>query len=48
VTLGPFTVADCAGRLTNKLTAEQRAVLQKGTVENWVIEGYKIAREKVY
>jgi hypothetical protein len=48
VALGPFTAADYAGRLTNKLTAEQRATLQKGTVEDWVIEGYKIARQKVY
>jgi hypothetical protein len=48
VALGPFTVADYAGRLTNALTSAQRKELQKGTVEDWVIEGYKIAREKVY
>jgi hypothetical protein len=48
VALGPFTVADYAARLTSKLTAEQRNALQKGTVEDWVVEGYKIAREKVY
>jgi hypothetical protein len=46
--LGPFTVADYAGRLTNALTAEQRMAMQKGTVEEWVLEGYQIAREKVY
>ncbi len=48
VAMGPFTAADYAVRLTNKLTAEQRAALQTGTVEDWVIEGYQIAREKVY
>jgi hypothetical protein len=48
VALGPVPAADYAGRLTNKLTAEQRAALQKGTVQDWVIEGHKIAREKVY
>jgi hypothetical protein len=46
--MGPFTAADYAGRLTNALSAEQRKELQKGTVEDWVVEGYKIAREKVY
>jgi hypothetical protein len=46
--LGLFTVPDYAGRLTNALTAEQRKKLQQGTVEDWVVEGYKIAREKVY
>jgi hypothetical protein len=46
--MGPFTAADYAGRLTNGLTAEQRTSMQKGTVEDWVVEGYKIAREKVY
>jgi hypothetical protein len=29
-------------------SAEQRNGLQKGLVEDWVVEGYKIAREKVY
>jgi hypothetical protein len=46
--MGPFTPADYAGRLTNGLSAEQRKELQKGTVADWVVEGYKIAREKVY
>jgi hypothetical protein len=46
--LGAFTVADYAGRLTNVLTAEQRKELQQVTVENWVVEGYKIARATVY
>jgi hypothetical protein len=46
--MGPCTPADYAGRLTNALSAEQRKELQKGTVEDWVVEGYKIAREKVY
>jgi hypothetical protein len=27
---------------------EQRRDLQKGTVADWVVEGYKIARAKVY
>jgi hypothetical protein len=48
VAMGPFTAADYAGRLTNALTAERRKEMQKGTVEDWVVEGYKIAREKVY
>jgi hypothetical protein len=48
VAMGPFTAADYAGRLTNGLSAEQRKELQKGTVEDCVIEGYKIARAKVY
>jgi hypothetical protein len=48
VAMGPFTAEDYAGRLTIALTAEQRKDLQKGTVEDWVIEGYKIARAKVY
>jgi hypothetical protein len=46
--MGPFTVAGYAGRLTNALSAEQRKELQKGSVEDWVVECYKIAREKVY
>jgi hypothetical protein len=48
VAMGPFTAADYAGRLTNALTAEQRKELQKGTVEDKVVEGYKLARAKVY
>jgi nuclease S1 len=46
--VGRFTVADYAGRLTNALSAEQRMAMQKGTVADWVAEGYKLAREKVY
>jgi hypothetical protein len=46
--MGPCTAADYASRLTNALSAEQRKELQKGTVEDWVIEGYKVARAKVY
>jgi hypothetical protein len=42
--LGAFTFEDFAGRLTNDLTAEQRKELQRGTVEDRVVEGFKIAR----
>jgi hypothetical protein len=48
VAMGSITAADYAGRLTNGLSVEQRRELQKGSVEDWVVEGYKIAREKVY
>jgi hypothetical protein len=48
VAIGPFTAADYVSRLTNALSAGQRMAIQKGSVEDWVIEGYKIAREKVY
>jgi hypothetical protein len=46
--MGVFTAADYANRLTNALSAEQRKKLMKGTVEDWVVEGYKISRVKVY
>jgi hypothetical protein len=46
--MGPCTPADYASRLTNGLSAERRKELQKGTVEDWVVEGYKIASAKVY
>jgi hypothetical protein len=46
--MGPFTAADYVSRLTNALSAEQRKELQKGTVADWIVEGYKIARAKVY
>ena len=46
--IGPFTPADYASRLTNGLSSAQRKEMQKGTVEDWVVEGYKIARAKVY
>ncbi len=46
--LGPVTVADYVTRLTNGLSGEQCKEMQRGTVEDWVVEGYRIAREKVY
>jgi tetratricopeptide (TPR) repeat protein len=44
--MGPFTAADYAGQLTNALSAEQRLAMQKGTVEDWVVEGCRIAAKR--
>ena len=46
--VGPLTVADYADRITTKLSPENRKGYQKGKLEDWIIEGTKLAREKVY
>ena len=46
--LGELTVDDFVARRTAALTAEKRKEYQRGTVEDWVLEGNKLAREKVY
>lgn len=46
--VGPLTVADYADRITTKLSPENRKLYQKGKLEDWIIEGTKLAREKVY
>ena len=35
-------------RRTDALTAEKRKAYQQGTLEDWILEGNKLAREKVY
>jgi hypothetical protein len=46
--VGRLTLEDYATRLTNTLSTQRRKELQKGTVEDWILESYSIAREKVY
>ena len=46
--MGPLTVGDYASRLTNALSTERRKAFQKGTLEDWILDSHKIAREKVY
>src|SRR5262249_26204871 len=46
--VGPLTLEDYATRLSSTLSTEKRKAFQKGTIEDWIIESHKIAREKVY
>ena len=46
--MGELTVEDFVTRRTNALSAEKRQEYQKGTLEEWIIEGNKLARDKVY
>jgi hypothetical protein len=46
--LGELTPNDFVTRRTNALTPEKRQEYQKGTLEDWILEGNKLAREKVY
>jgi hypothetical protein len=46
--MGSLTVEDFVTRRTGNLTAEKRQEYQKGTIEDWILEGNKLAREKVY
>ncbi len=46
--MGALTVEDFVTRRTGALTAEKRQEYQKGTLEDWILEGNKLARDKVY
>jgi hypothetical protein len=46
--MGGLTVDDFVTRRMAALTAEKRQEYQKGTLEDWILEGNKLAREKVY
>jgi hypothetical protein len=46
--MGPLSMADYANRLTNTLSMEKRKELQKGTVNDWIVESHKLARAKAY
>lgn len=46
--LGPLSIKDYATRLTNTLSTGQRKKFRAGSVEDWILEGHKIARAKVY
>ncbi len=46
--MGELTVEDFVTRRTEALTAEKRKDYAKGTLEDWILEGNKLARDKVY
>jgi len=46
--MGELTVEDFVTRRINGLTDDKRKEYQKGTLEDWILEGNKLAREKVY
>jgi hypothetical protein len=46
--MGGLTVEDYVSKRTNALADDRRKEYQKGTVEDWILEGNKLAREKVY
>jgi hypothetical protein len=45
---GTLTLSDYATRLATTLSTDTRKSYQKGKLEDWILEGHKIAREKVY
>jgi hypothetical protein len=46
--MGELTVEDFVTRRTEALTADKRKEYAKGTLEDWILEGNKLARDKVY
>jgi hypothetical protein len=46
--IGSFTLEDFATRLTNSLSATERKKIQSTSLEEWILEGHKLARSKVY
>jgi hypothetical protein len=46
--MGGLSTTDYATRLTSGLSTEKRKQLAAGTLEDWVLESHKIARENAY
>jgi hypothetical protein len=46
--IGAFTVPDFTTKLLEEITPESKAADQKGTLEDWILDSQKIARESIY
>ena len=46
--MGSLNETDYAARLVNRLTDDKRKEYQKGKLEEWVLDGHKLARKVVY
>ena len=46
--MGALSSEDYAARLIGRLDAAKTEAHQKGTLEEWIVESHKLAREKVY
>lgn len=46
--LGVLTVPDYTTKLLDEMTIESKAADQKGTLEDWILDSQKIARESIY
>ena len=46
--MGALSTEDYAARLIGRLDAAKTEAHQKGTLEEWIVESHKLAREKVY